>query len=297
MTFDLSERTQIRRNWASIAPWPAILAAAAPRLLVIALCSQLGVSITASAEQADYTVGAEDVLLITVWGRTELSGKFTVEADGSVKLPLIDRVKVASLTNRQIEEELKNRLAAGYLNNPQVTVVVEQHRSQRVFVQGEVRQPGAVMLTGETRLLEVLTQAGSVTVDAGNEVLVIRQPAPGSANSSSPAAPQVTRIDLADLQTGSLSQNIRLQDGDTVVVPRGEKVYLTGHVRTPGAYSIRKGTTLLQALALAGGVTERGATGRTKLIRMENGKEKKLDAKLDDVVQPGDTIVVPERFF
>src|SRR5688500_20364345 len=103
MTFDLSERTQIRRNWASIAPWPAILAAAAPRLLVIALCSQLGVSITASAEQADYTVGAEDVLLITVWGRTELSGKFTVEADGSVKLPLIDRVKVASLTNRQSE--------------------------------------------------------------------------------------------------------------------------------------------------------------------------------------------------
>jgi polysaccharide export outer membrane protein len=165
-----------------------------------------------------------------------------------------------------------------------------------VFVQGEVRQPGSYPLSGATTLLEVLTRAGSVTPDAGDEVVITRQTvaSKGTPPSAVPAAggsaaPEVRRISLTDLQSGSVTENIVLQDG--------EKVYITGHVRSPNAYTIRKNTTVLQALALAGGPTERAATNRTKIRRLIDGKPKEIAAKPDDIVQPGDTIIVPERYF
>jgi polysaccharide export outer membrane protein len=257
-----------------------------------------------ASAQVEYEVGSKDVLTIVVWGLPELSGKFEVDAEGTVQLPLVGRVKVGDLTVREIEDELKKRLLDGYVKNPQVTATVESYRSQQVFVQGEVRQPGSYPLSGATTLLEVLTRAGSVTPDAGDEVVITRQTvaSKGTPPSAVPAAggsaaPEVRRISLTDLQSGSVTENIVLQDGDTILVPAGEKVYITGHVRSPNAYTIRKNTTVLQALALAGGPTERAATNRTKIRRLIDGKPKEIAAKPDDIVQPGDTIIVPERYF
>ena len=97
----------------------------------------------AQAQSAgDYVIGAQDVLTIHVFDQADLGGKFTVEADGTFSFPLIGRVKAGGLTLRSFEGELKKQLADGYFNNPQVTVAVEQYRSQRVFVMGEVRSPG-----------------------------------------------------------------------------------------------------------------------------------------------------------
>ena len=81
------------------------------------------------------------------------------------------------------------------------------------------------------------------------------------------------------------------------MVSRAESVYVFGQVRNPGAYPVQKDTTVLQALSLAGGVTDRGATGRIKIVRMIDGKRVEIKAKLDDLVRPLDTIMVPERFF
>jgi polysaccharide export outer membrane protein len=281
---------------------PRIVPIAVATLLYATTLGWLGAPLAAQ----EYVVGPDDVLQVTVWGRPELTGKFTLDSEGTVQLPIIDRVPVGGLTTRAIEDAIKKRLAAGYLKNPQVSVEVAEYRSQRVSVQGEVKQPGTITLSGDTTLLDVLSRVGSVTVEAGDEILVLRQAAShtgaqkdeeGAAPSRANAAPQVVRIDLMQLQNGDTSQNIILRDGDTVLVPRGEKVYVTGQVRAPGAYTIRKSTTVLQALALAGGVTEQGASGRTRVLRRVNGKEQKVDVKLDDIVQPGDTIVVPARFF
>jgi polysaccharide export outer membrane protein len=94
-----------------------------------------------------------------------------------------------------------------------------------------------------------------------------------------------------------LGQNLPLRDGDTIFVTRGEKVFVYGQVRNPGAVTIQAGATLLQVLAMAGGLTERGARTRIKIERTAGGAKKELKAKLSDVVQGGDTIIVPERFF
>ena len=94
-----------------------------------------------------------------------------------------------------------------------------------------------------------------------------------------------------------MKQNIELHDGDTIFVPRAESVYVFGQVKNPGAYPIQKDTTVLQALSLAGGVTPQGAMNRTKILRIVNGEKRELKVKVTDIVQPGDTIMVPERFF
>ena len=105
------------------------------------------------------------------------------------------------------------------------------------------------------------------------------------------------RVNLQNLQAGTLSQNVTLRSGDTIFVPRAESVFVSGQVRTAGEYVIRKGMTVRQVLALAGGVTERGSTRRIQIIRQVNGVETTVGANLQDAVRPGDTIVVRERFF
>ena len=111
-------------------------------------------------------------------------------------------------------------------------------------------------------------------------------------------AANVVRVDLKDLQNGVFSQNMRLHDGDTIFVPRAESVYVFGQVKNPGAYSLQqKNTSVLQALSLAGGVTDRGSTSRIRIVRIVNGEKKDLKAKIGDIVKPGDTVIVAERFF
>lgn len=252
--------------------------------------------------KGNYVIGSQDVLLITVWDQPDLSGKFTVEADGSFTFPLIGRIMAGGLTLRDLEGQLRKRLADGYFKNPQVSVAVEQYRSQRVFVMGEVRLPGAYPLTGDMTLIEALARAGSTTVDAAGEAVIVR-PATGKAGSvpvlpNQDDASAVIRISLSGLQAGQRSQNIALQDGDTIFVPRAETIYVFGQVKNPGAYPLKSmETTVLQALSLAGGVTDRGSTSRIKIVRLIEGKKVELKARLGDTVKPGDTIVVQERFF
>ena len=254
-----------------------------------------------AAQTTDYVLGEQDVVTITTFEQPNLSGKFTIEADGAFTFPLVGRVQAGGLTPRGLEEEIAKRLRAGYIKDPQLSVTVDQYRSQRIFVIGAVAQPGTYVLSGNTTLIEALARAGSTTNEAVGEAMIVR-PRPGR-DVAGPVLPEnapdasVTRVDLKQLESGSLSQNVRMQDGDTIVVPRGEQVFLLGEVRSPGSYSVGKGTTVLQLLALGGGVTERGATGRIKVVRTEAGKKKETRLKLDDVVQAGDTVVVPEKFF
>ena len=183
-------------------------------------------TVTGAAQSAaDYVIGAQDVLTVQVFEQPDLGGKFTVEADGTFSFPLIGRIKAGGQTLRGFEIELHKRLADGYFRNPQVTVAVEQYRSQRVFVMGEVRQPGPVALTGGMTLIEALARAGSTLPTASGEVAIVRA-APGS--DAGPVTPdqesgtEIFRASVRELESGAMSQNIQLRDGDTVFVPRAE---------------------------------------------------------------------------
>jgi protein involved in polysaccharide export with SLBB domain len=206
-------------------------------LRTTALC--LGVlSATLHAQSMrDYVIGAQDVLSIAVFDQVDLGGKYSVELDGSFSFPLVGRVKAGGLTLRDLEIELTRKLADGFFRNPQVTVAVEQYRSQRVFVTGEVRSPGAYPLTGDMTLIEALAKAGSTTQFASDEVVVVRGGGdPGQAPKlTGSGAKDTIRVNLKNLQSGASSaQNLALRDGDTIYVSHAEEVFVYGQVKAPG---------------------------------------------------------------
>src|SRR5207249_5029428 len=145
-----------------------------------------------------------------------------------------------------------------------------------------------------------LARAGSTLPSASGEAVVVH----AGENAAGPTLPTqdiggtLVRVNLRDLERGVFSQNALLRDGDTIFVPRAESVYVFGHVKNPGAYAMQqRNTTVLQALSLAGGVTDRGTTSRIKIVRIVNGEKREVKVKLTDLVLSGDTVMVAERFF
>jgi polysaccharide export outer membrane protein len=251
---------------------------------------------------ADYVVGAHDVLTITCYDQADLSGKFAVEADGTFTYPMIGRFKAGGLTLRRVEERLKAQLKEeDIFKNPQITVSVDQYRSQKVFIVGEVRAPGSYPVSGDMNLVEALARAGSTLPTASGEAIIVHVASGQNVNEptlpSADNAENIVRVDLRQLQNGVFSNNTMLRDGDTIFVPKAESIYVFGQVKNPGAYALQqRSTTVLQALSLAGGVADRGSMSRIRIVRIVDGNKKEMKVSLSDVVQPGDTIIVPERY-
>jgi polysaccharide export outer membrane protein len=248
-----------------------------------------------------YRIGQGDVLKIAVWSQPELSGEYTVDIGGAITMPLIGSARVEGRTVGDVEKEIRDKLADGYLINPQVAIGVSEFKSQRVFVVGEVEEPGVVPLSGALTLLEALTRVGSFSEYAGGELVVIR-PADGKSTTGpvlagDPGAKEVARMDVYELQAKGPTNNVELMDGDTIVVPRAEVVYVNGQVNTPGQYNFERGMTVLQAISKANGINDMGSDKRVKVIRIVNGKRTELKAALEDRLQPGDTVFVGQRLF
>ena len=262
-------------------------------LVVVWACT-----VGSAAAQTNYVLGSQDVVIVTVFNEPELSRKYTIEQDGTFTFPLIGRIKARGLTLRELEVELKKKLSGDFFKDPQVSVAVEAYRSQKILVMGEVTQPGEYQLTGDMTLLSAIARAGSVRPTAGRDVTIVRTPPKrAESNGAGGSEPEILRIDLNELQAGNMALNVPLQDGDTINVAKAQSVFVSGQVKSPGGYAIEPGMSVLQVLSMAGGVTDRGSTGRVKILRTIDGKQKELKAKLSDQVQPGDTLVVGERIF
>jgi polysaccharide export outer membrane protein len=284
-------------------------------------------ALVVSAEAQEYEVGPGDVLGVIVLNQPGLTGEFTVDPEGFMVYPFVGRVKATGLSALEIERKLTTLLADGYLRRPQISVAVKQFRSHRVFVTGEAEKPGPYGLRPDRMLSSLLQDIGELTPRAGHEIIIIRPPGapaaplepsfgdsseseePAPAPSPSPTPPtrapypgevegsEIIRVKLREVRSGFPDKDVRLQIGDTIYFPKASNVYLTGHVARPGAYRFDENMTVFQALALAGSVTERGSMKRVRVIRMVDGRRKEFDLKLTDVLEPEDTVHVPERFF
>src|SRR5262245_29892941 len=180
---------------------------------------------TSTATVTDYVVGPQDVLSITCYDQADMSGKFTVEADGTFTYPLIGRVKAGGQTLRALESSIKKRLIDdGFFRNPQITVAIETYKSQKVFIVGEVRAPGTYPLSGNMSLVEALARAGSTLPTASGEAVIVH----AGENASGPTMPSpddlrdLLRVNLRDLENGIVAGNTSLRDGDTIFVPRAQ---------------------------------------------------------------------------
>jgi polysaccharide export outer membrane protein len=244
--------------------------------------------------EEEYLVGPQDVLNVRIYGEDKLSGRIRIDNDGSFPFEYLGRVKAEGMTTSQIEAHLVRALGDGYLRNPQVSVEVAEYRSQSVFVTGEVRSPNKYSLPGNSTLMDVLTLAGSVTENAGNWVQITHVRQGAEVLGPSASAEYDTRVNLRDIQTGK-AQNIKMRDGDTIFVPKAERVWVVGYVRNPHGIVYEEGMTVFEAIAAAGGITEKGSNTRIEIVRIENGQRKSIDARQTDVLKPGDQVNVRPR--
>lgn len=282
------------------------------RLLLLLVVSLMAAASTMSATRQqsaqNYVIGPKDVVSIVCLDDPALTGKFTVEADGTFTVPYIGVVKAAELTVREFEEAVKKSLKEGrFFTNPRISVSIDQYRSQYVILMGEVGKPGVYPLTGGMTLLDLIAQSGALTPAASGTILIVparasraEQPADGlTPGGGTPNADSgIIRADLSQLQRGILDRTIELHDGDTVIAPQAERVYILGEVKSPGAHPVQATTTVQQLLALAGGQTVDANLNKIKITRFEKGVRVEFkNVKLTEIVKPGDTVIVPAKFF
>lgn len=253
----------------------------------------LGAMPVAAAEPANYQIGAGDVLKIAVYDHADLSTTVRVNSDGSILFPLIGGVQVAGLTVARASAALAAALADGYIVNPQVSVFIEEFRSRKAIIMGQVKNPGLYELSGPSTLLELISKAGGLNPTAGETVSIKRK---ASANGGSE---QLITVNLKNLtENGDSSLNIAVFDGDSVFVAAAGTLYVTGQVNRPNAYRIDQKTSMIKAITMAGGFTELAAKNRVKIIRKVNGSEEVLEnVPLHAAVMPEDVIIVPESLF
>jgi polysaccharide biosynthesis/export protein len=247
-----------------------------------------------------YKIGLNDEVKITVFDEPDLSTMYRVDADGSLSFPLIGRVQAAGMTLSELQRRITTMLSAGYIKNPQVRVEINQYKSQFVYVIGEVRAPGKITMTGtRMTLLEALALAGSPTASASNEVIVVHPLRPGTDDGKPGTDNEGARVTVnrKDLELGKAGQDVVLQDGDIINVPSAQHFYITGMVRNPGTFVLDPGISVQQAIALAGGLNDRGSDRRIKISRLVNGKLTEVSVDLEDKLQSGDTLMISGRFF
>jgi polysaccharide biosynthesis/export protein len=268
----------------------AVLLLALPQ----AMQQPFNAAVMTPAPPAEYIVGPQDLLAISVQGVAELTRDVIVDQDGTFDFPYIGRIAAGGKGVRAIEAEIKSRLSPRYLLNPVVSVDVKAFRSQVVYVFGAVVRPGSVKIAGNATLMSVLAEAGFST-KSGSVITITRWPKGSKASGPAANAPnaETIRVNRKELEFGS-AQSIALQDGDTINVPEAEKYTVTGYVRSPGVFEVDGEISLLQALAIAGGATEQGATNRIEIQRLGVPKPIK-NVKMTDMVKPGDIVTVPRK--
>ena len=160
---------------------------------------------------ADYQIGADDVLDVNVWKEQELTRTLQVRPDGKISMPLLNDVQAAGLTPTQLSQTITEKLKK-YLTSPQVTVMVTQINSQRVYVTGEVTRPGAYPVLPGMSILQAITSAGGLTPFANSKKIFLMRNDNGVQAKYPFSYKEV-------LDGRKAEENLKVKAGDTIVVP------------------------------------------------------------------------------
>jgi polysaccharide export outer membrane protein len=165
----------------------------------------------AAVDKERYVIGPEDVLYIHVWKEDALSRSVPVRMDGNISLPLIHEIKAAGLTPLQLETAITERLK-GFYENPNVSVIVMESNSFKVYISGEVMKPGVYKLREETTILQMIPMAGGFTDWAKQRKILIIRKENGKEKRFT--------VDYKKAMKGDdPNSNVVLKPGDTIIVP------------------------------------------------------------------------------
>ena len=243
---------------------------------------------------AAYELGPLDQIEVNVVSFPDLKTVTRLASDGSVTLPLVGQVDVGGRSLAAAARVIEQRYAAGgFVKSPSVRVEMLDYQSRKVSVLGQVGTQGPVVLDRAYSVAEIIARAGGLAADAAETVVIARPKAGGGTERIS--------VDLTEL-TGGVPSAEALQPirpGDVIYVPRAATFSVIGEVTRAGLYRLTRDMTVQQALAIAGDITKFGTASGLKVRRKLPGATTTtvLPAHLDDVVQPGDVLIVRERLF
>jgi len=265
------------------------LAAAAPRASQAAPApAAQPASEPANALEA---IGTGDMIKVTVFRNPDLATDARVNEAGAIPFPLLGEVKVAGLTPQQAASRIAEQLARGkFIVNPEVQVSIAAVNSRQVSVLGNVVKPGRYPIDSiNKRVSDFVAAAGGMAAGGADTVTVVQV---------RDGREIKTDVNLASMfRTGNLDANIELAPGDTIYVHRAPMVYVYGEVNKAGAYRLEPHMTVMQAIALGGGINPRGTERGLKIHRRDGEGVKKIDARLTDEVRGDDVIYVRESIF
>jgi polysaccharide export outer membrane protein len=236
-------------------------------------------------------LGLGDMVRVTVFRNPELTTEAKVSERGTILFPMVGEVSIVGLSPAQAGSLIADKLKQGrYVVNPEVTVSIAQMNSRQVSVLGNVNKPGRYPLDAlSAKLTDFLAVAGGVATPGSDLVTIV---------STKDGRSTKKDVDMAAMfRSGDLSANVDLQPGDTVYVHKAPMVYVYGEVQRGGAYRVEPQMTVMQALALGGGVTARGTQRGIKITRRNGTQVQQIDARLTDPVQPDDVIYIQESLF
>jgi polysaccharide biosynthesis/export protein len=237
-------------------------------------------------------LGPGDSVSIQVYGQPDMATTVYVSDDGTIPVPLAGPVQIAGLSPAEASQRIEKALKDGkFLVHPQVTLTVMVSRSQRVSVLGQVGKPGVYPIESNTTIFDLLAMAGGALETGSDEIFLLRKDAGGTL--------QRYPINLKGLDNAKNAIPAQpLRCGDSILVPKAEQFYIYGEITSPKKYRVEPGMTVVQAIAVAGGVTVRGSERRVDIKRLvADGKYVTVKAKLNDLVKPDDVIHVKESIF
>ncbi|MGD0885987.1 MAG: polysaccharide biosynthesis/export family protein [Thermodesulfovibrionales bacterium] len=252
---------------------------------------------------ADYIIGAEDLLDIDVFQAEELKRTVRVSSQGYIGLPLIGQIKAKGLTPLQLEQEIAAKLEE-YMEEPLVTVFVKEYKAQKIGVIGAVANPQVYSVVGQKRLLDMLSMAGGLSKESAGTVAYILRPA--NTEQGGLSRTETLVIDLTELlEKGNIALNVPVFSGDVINVPKGGVIFVDGAVNKSGAFPLQGGrTSLVKVIAMAEGLKFEADRSDIKIFR-ENGEglrdvitvdyDAVNEGKQKDVlVKENDIVIVPK---
>jgi polysaccharide biosynthesis/export protein len=284
----------------------------------------------ANSAAQDYRIGPEDLLEISVFEAPELNRAVRVSATGEISLPLLGAVQAAGQTAKALELSLQELLRNSYMKDPHVSAFMREMQSHPVSVFGAVKKPGVFQINEPKSLIEMLSMAEGLAEDAGDTVIVMRganspgakEPAldvsspkgkpTGPANSDSHAQSDQDSATTVEyslknlLESGDPRYDVLVYPGDIVKITRAGIVYVEGDVKKPGGFMLKtnENISVLQAVALAEGLTRTAAGNHARIIRKDEatGAREEIPINLtkvlaggltDALLRPNDIVFVP----
>lgn len=259
-------------------------------LVLLALVLSLGVA--AQGTQPEYELGKGDNIRIVVFQNPDLTVETRVTENGTISYPMIGSIRIGGLSIPAAEQAISKALSdGGFIQKPQVNIMLLQNRGNQVSVLGAVQRAGRFPLeTFNTRLSEMIAIAGGLAPN-GADVAIITGVRNGAAFRR--------EIDIPSMfLDNKLENDIVVAGGDVIYVHRMPVFYIYGEVQRPGSSRVERGMTVRQALAQSGGPTLRGTERGPRLFRRgANGVVQSLRPALDDAVQPDDVYYINESLF